>query len=232
MHCRCLRLESLGSRAIADNGVSESFNLVNVQTQATSNASLRQQLKRARADLNPQEQLAAALGVCRQIVRHPHFLRSRRIAAYLANQGEVDLHPLIDLCWRLNKAIYLPVLHPFHDKQLTFMRYEPEQPLALNRYGIPEPLASHNSQIAPWILDIVLTPLVGFDQQGHRMGMGGGYYDRTFAFTRQTWRFRKPLLLGIGHDCQEVNQLAVNPWDICMDGIITGTRLLPATQPA
>lgn len=224
MYRRCLRLESPGSRAIADNGVSESFTVVNTVTPAA----LRKRLKQARNELSPQAQLAASMGACRQIVRHPRFLRSQRIAVYLANQGEVELHPLIDLCWRLNKAVYLPVLHPFKDRQLAFLRYQPGQPLALNRFGIPEPLADTINQCPTWTLDMVLTPLVGFDRYGHRLGMGGGYYDRTFAFTRQAGCFRTPLLLGVAHDCQEVDELCVAPWDIDMHGIVTGSRIVSA----
>lgn len=183
---------------------------------------LRQQLRQARRDLSKQEQVQASLGVCRQLVNHPRFISSDRIAVYFCNDGEVNLDPLMDAAWGMGKTLYLPVLHPLKKGQLVFMEYHPEQPVAKNRFGIPEPISHRDTSCATWMLDLILTPLVGFDEDGNRMGMGGGFYDRTFAFLRKNHRPARPTLLGLAHECQKVAQLTTEAWDIPMDGIVTG----------
>lgn len=97
-------------------------------------------------------------------------------------------------------------------------------PLVNNRYGILEPSTKYIKPTAQ--LDIILMPLVGFDRLGNRLGMGGGYYDRALAFKRrQAWR-KKPLLIGLAFDGQEIQQLAAQPWDIPMDAVATPTRFI------
>ena len=185
---------------------------------------LRQELRLARRQLTHPEQLAASIGLCRRLLLHPRFIHSQRLALYIANDGEIDLQPLIQLAWSLRKEVYLPVLHPFRPGELVFMHYQPQQALANNRLGIPEPVSAYETRIPPWMLDLVLTPLVGFDEQGNRMGMGGGFYDRTFAFIQSNTRPRTPYLLGTAHECQKTNKLISEPWDIAMNQIITGNN--------
>lgn len=186
---------------------------------------LRRQLRAARRELSRQDQLNASLGVCRQLVCSPLFLRSRRIAVYFCNDGEVNLEPLIDAAWNMGKSLYLPVLHPLKAGELVFMEYHRHQPMAVNRFGIPEPVCHRDSRCHTWLLDLILTPLVGFDELGNRMGMGGGFYDRTFEFLRHNSKPRRPALIGLAHECQKVEQLTVESWDIPMDGIVTGSKI-------
>lgn len=190
---------------------------------------LRRFLRQQRRNLSAQEQKNASLGLCRQLLRLPAFRNSKRLAAYLANDGEIDIQPLIELAWRLGKKVYLPVLHPFRTGHLLFMEYRPGQPLALNRFNIPEPLCDHDSRVPAWTLDLVLTPLVGFDEQGNRMGMGGGFYDRTFAFMKNGCRPHRPKLAGVAHECQKVGELPCERWDIAMDFIATDRQLYGLT---
>lgn len=183
---------------------------------------LRRQLRAARRSLSRTDQLNASLGVCRQLITLPAFLRSQRVAVYFSNDGEVNLDPLIDAAWHMGKTLYLPVLHPFKSGELVFMEYHPGQPMARNRFGIPEPVSHRDSRCPAWLLDLILTPLVGFDEAGNRMGMGGGFYDRTFAFLKDGSKPRRPSLLGLAHECQKVEQITTEAWDIPMDGIVTG----------
>jgi len=192
--------------------------------QALSKQALRKKLRNARNQLTHPEQLSASIGLCRQLLLHPRFIHCQRLALYIANDGEINLQPLLHLAWSLKKQVYLPVLHPFKHGELVFMQYKPGQALANNRFGIPEPLCSHHHQTPTWMLDLVLTPLVGFDENGNRMGMGGGFYDRTFAFIQSNTRPRKPYLLGTAHECQKTDELISEPWDIAMNGIITGSQ--------
>lgn len=192
----------------------------------SSKNQLRKLLRQRRRALSPHQQKIAAAGLCRQLACLPLFLNSHRIAAYLANDGEISTQPLIELAWQLGKKIYLPVLHPLHKGHLLFMEHLPDQPLALNRFGIPEPVCDRDSRVPVWTLDLVLTPLVGFDEEGNRMGMGGGFYDRTFAFMQTGCRPRRPRMVGVAHECQKVEAgLPCERWDIAMDLIATERRL-------
>jgi 5-formyltetrahydrofolate cyclo-ligase len=118
----------------------------------------------------------------------------------------------------------LPVLHPVCKGHLLFLEYGPHTTLVKNKYNIDEPeLACHNV-VPTSTIDVILMPLVGFDSKGNRLGMGGGYYDRTLAFTQLTQQ--KPILIGIAHDEQEVETLPFEPWDIPVDIIVTPKRIL------
>jgi len=111
------------------------------------------------------------------------------------------------------------VLAPFSRQRLWFARYTPGDALAANRYGIPEPVV--RELIKPWALDLILTPLVAFDTTGHRIGMGGGYYDRSLAFLHSRQHWQKPCRLGLAYEFQKQVMIEPNPWDIPLDGIAT-----------
>ena len=144
---------------------------------------------------------------------------------YLPNDGEIDLWPLIHKAWKLGKNVYLPALHKPGLERMVFVKYEQHSHLIRNRFGIPEPQYSRRKVIAHHSLDLVLMPLVAFDQKGNRLGMGGGYYDRTFAYLNTRTRWNKPKLVGTAYDFQEVDSLPSDPWDVPLDGIVTPTRL-------
>ena len=180
---------------------------------------LRQSIRRQRRALGPAEAASCA----RQLAHHARYNRlvtgSRHIAAYLAADGEMDPLPLLHTLWSLGKRIYLPVLVTFSHQKLWFARFEPGDELVYNRYGIPEPL--RRKLIKPGALDLVLAPLVAFDTAGHRVGMGGGYYDRSFAFLQQRNHWRKPRMLGIAYEFQKQPAIQPNAWDIPLDAIAT-----------
>jgi 5-formyltetrahydrofolate cyclo-ligase len=127
---------------------------------------------------------------------------------------------LINELWNTGQAIYLPVIHPFNGANLLFQRYEKNSPMRANRYGILEPKLNC-SQICPLPeLDYVLMPLVAFDKFGNRLGMGGGFYDRTLArLYEQHWQ--QPQLIGLAHACQQVDELPIESWDVPLKTIIT-----------
>jgi 5-formyltetrahydrofolate cyclo-ligase len=160
--------------------------------------------------------------------RHALVLNSQRIAAYLAADGEIDPYPLVQALWALGKTIYLPVLVPFTRQKLWFARFNPSDKLVHNRFGIEEPV--RRRLIKPCALDLVLTPLVAFDGSGHRIGMGGGYYDRSFAFLRRRRYWRKPHLLGLAYELQKLPAIIPNDWDIPLDAVATEARIYRATR--
>src|SRR5690625_5462302 len=151
---------------------------------------LRQEMRARRRNLSPEQHQRAAHSLSNHLVRLPAFGRSRHLALYLPNDGEIDPGPLTLAAWRMGKRCYLPVLHPLDDRRLAFVRYEADTALRPNRFGIREPDFRRTSRLAPEQLDLVLLPLVAFDRTGDRLDMGGGLYDQTFAFNMQplVWR--------------------------------------------
>ncbi len=188
---------------------------------------LRQEMRARRRNLSPEQQQRAAHSLAKHLVRLPAFVRSRHLALYLPNDGEIDPGPLTLAAWRMGKRCYLPVLHPLDDRRLAFVRYEADTALRPNRFGIPEPDFRRTSRLAPEHLDLVLLPLVAFDRTGARLGMGGGFYDRTFAFKQQhqVWR-HKPRLIGLAHSCQEADEVVRERWDLPLSAVATDQGII------
>lgn len=178
---------------------------------------IRKQIRQARQQLSIVEQQVAALALAEQFLKLPELLNSQHIAVYLHNDGEIATAELINSLWQQGKSVYLPVLHPFTSGYLLFQRYQPNTMLASNKYGIAEPILSCQDIKVVAELDLILTPLVAFDAQGQRMGMGGGFYDRTFA--------KQPLaqqrLIGLAHDCQKVANIPTAAWDVPLPMVLT-----------
>jgi len=99
------------------------------------------------------------------------------------------------------------------------------EPVSAGSLGIPEPVDT-NASLAPDAMDVVLVPLLGFDRRGHRLGFGGGYYDRSFAFLRDLERPSKPLLVGIGYALQEIDRIEPEDWDVRLDYVATERELI------
>ncbi len=182
---------------------------------------LRLALRKKRRLLSPSTQRLHAQRLCLQMRKQLIFQKAQHIALYLPNDGEISPVPLIQLCWSLKKSVYLPVLHPIHHNRLWFVPYTPDTPMRLNRYKIMEPVVDKAPKRPAWALDLVLLPLVGFDLNGGRLGMGGGYYDRTFDFKHHKRGVTGPDLIGLAHSFQQVEQLPIEPWDIPLAGIAT-----------
>jgi 5-formyltetrahydrofolate cyclo-ligase len=190
---------------------------------AFSLPALRRELRAARRQIGRAERRTAAAALARRLAVLPAFQRARRVAAYWPADGELDPRPALALAHMLGKACYLPVLCPLRDGHLHFAPWWPGAPLVCNRYGIPEPACPRRRWLAPRMLDLALVPLVGFDDTGNRLGMGGGYYDRSFAFTRRpSWR--RPRLVGVAFDGQRVAGLPRRGWDVALDAVLTPRR--------
>jgi len=185
----------------------------------TNRSDQRKQLRARRRALNDSERLQRSETLCRRLSRQPLFRASHKIAAYLPSDGEIDTQPLIELAWQMKKQVYLPVLVPFLSNRLWFARFEPDTRLVSNRYGIAEPELIHRQRIAPQALDIVLAPLVGFDRNGNRLGMGGGFYDRSFAYLLNRKHWARPQLIGLAYDFQLVSRLPVQTWDVPLTAV-------------
>ena len=191
----------------------------------TNLSETRRHLKRTRIALSAQDRAAAAAAAIRQLAKMPQFRKARRIATYLGSKGELDPTPLIAQAKARDQIFYLPVLHPFRDGHLLFCHWTPGERLIVNRYGIPEPVVSASRLIPARNLDLVIVPLLGFDPACHRLGMGGGYYDRSFAFVRRLVHITKPFLLGFAHESQRLEHIALQPWDVALNAVVTNRRL-------
>ena len=186
--------------------------------------SLRKSLRQQRNALDTDTQTEHALGLDKELSRCSLFKRSKRIAAYLAADGEIDPEFLIHSAWQSNKKVYLPVLAPFTDR-LYFAPYFPNTKMKLNRYKIPEPDVHPKHWLKPQQLDLILMPLVGFDKQGNRLGMGGGYYDRSLSFMHFRKISYRPYLIGLAHQLQLVDKLPHQSHDVPMYMVATEQQL-------
>ncbi|WNH53307.1 5-formyltetrahydrofolate cyclo-ligase [Stenotrophomonas oahuensis] len=180
-------------------------------------SALRQQLRQRRRDIPAAQRIEAAEQLADALFALPFAPPHGPVAGYWALDGEIALHR-----WqmRLPDALTycLPVLS---GEVLRFAPWRPGQPLTANRYGIPEPDVAAGDTLAAEQMALVVAPLVGFDAQCRRLGMGGGWYDRSFAF-RQA-RPAPPWLVGVGFAAQQVEDLPVQAWDVGVDAICTET---------
>lgn len=183
---------------------------------------LREQWRERRAVLTKAARDAGAVAAARAFTAHSVFASRQFFAAYLARDSEFDLTLVIQALWQAQKACYLPVLAPDGTKHLCFMPYQAATPLSANHYHILEPEYVPALAISAPRLDVVFIPLTAFTRQGARLGSGGGYYDRTFAFLQNKQNAQAaPLLIGVGFALQQIPDLPHAPWDIQLDGILT-----------
>jgi 5-formyltetrahydrofolate cyclo-ligase len=182
-----------------------------------SKAELRCAGKSARQNLKREERNAASETICAAAINSTLFEQANLIACYLASDDEVNCRRLIERAWRMKKRIFLPVLQKH--SELKFVEFLSDSKTRTNKYGLEEPVG--DNEIDPHILDLVFTPLVAFDLQGNRIGMGGGYYDRTFSFLNEQHNESRPTLVGLAFDCQRVEQIGASTWDIPLFSVFT-----------
>lgn len=184
-----------------------------------SRSEIRSRLRQQRRALSPAARLSAARHAARRLAATPSFRAARRIAFYWPSDGEVDITPLLQRAWACGKTCYFPVL--WRRNRLRFAACREGDLLTLNRFGIPEPALPVRRLVSALALDMVLVPLVAFDVHGHRLGMGAGFYDRTLARRARHIHWRRPRLVGVAYDFQQVAKIASAPWDVPLDGVIT-----------
>jgi 5-formyltetrahydrofolate cyclo-ligase len=184
---------------------------------------LRASLRQSRQQLSPEKQHIAARSLLGLIGHQDFFRVAQRIAFYQVIDGEIDPQLLLDLALSEGKACFLPVLSRENPEFVSFAAYDADTPLVENQWGIAEP--SPETIVSPTNFDVVFVPLVGFNEQCFRMGMGKGFYDRTFSFkifNRCSW----PLLVGLAHESQLVKEaFPVESWDVRLDAIATDKKI-------
>jgi len=185
-----------------------------------SRTALRKVIRERRNKLSTVDQQQASELILQRLSTHPKVQSAQTIALYLANDGELDPILFIEWCWQQNKQVYLPVLHPFCSGHLLFILFEDSSIMIKNHYGIFEPKLEVSKVCPLDQLDVLCTPLVAFDNSGARLGMGSGFYDRTLA----NWQQHQVYPIGLAHNCQQVDKVPVEYWDIPLPEILTSTR--------
>ena len=204
---------------------------MNAGTSAPMRAGLRAELRARRRAIPAVQRIAAAEQLAERLLALPRLPSAGDVAGYWAMDGEIALHAFQ---LRLPPGLRwcLPVLT---GDGLRFARWRPGEPLAANRHGIPEPDVAADALLQPTQMALVLVPLVGFDAAGHRLGMGGGWYDRAFAYRNGaaaaeadvaagptgTASRRPPWLVGTAFAAQQVEALAAEAWDVPLDAVCT-----------
>ncbi len=182
-----------------------------------SKQQLRRDLRARRRALSADQALAAAQALPALLRTLPAWPDLQHVAGYLAADAELDPALLLDDLHRAGKQVYLPVIQA--DSSLLFAPWAPGEALQENRYGIGEP-ARRDTLRSAAELDALLLPLVGWTREGRRLGMGGGFYDRSLACAGTA------LKIGLGYSVQEVSLLPADPWDVGLDYIATAEALL------
>ncbi len=181
---------------------------------------LRDHGRNSRKSLSIAERESASKKIADTVMRSSWFQRSSYIGCYIGTTYEVDTWPIFVRAWRMKKRIFAPVLEK--NSRMRFRELTAESCLESNAHGILEP--QDGEIIVPRMLDLVLTPLVAFDAKNNRIGMGGGYFDRTFSFLGGRKHLFHPKLIGLAFACQEVEKITPNPWDIRLFSIVSESQ--------
>lgn len=186
---------------------------------STIKTKIRKEMRQRRLALSPETHQLTSQKICNALMARPEYKSANVIATYLPCQNEVDSKTLIDAAWAAHKTICLPVITDYQKKKMMFYTHTAKAPLIDNQYQILEPDTKQQTPLDSTDIDLLITPLIAFDQEGNRLGQGGGYYDR---FLSQYLNAKqKPIIAGIAYDFQEISNIPVDPWDIPLDFIIS-----------
>ncbi|PWD14837.1 5-formyltetrahydrofolate cyclo-ligase [Salmonella enterica subsp. enterica serovar Anatum] len=186
-----------------------------------SRQEIRRMIRQRRRALTPEQQRRFGQQAAARMLSFPPVVMAPTVAVFLSFDGELDTQPLIEQLWQAGKRVYLPVLHPFSPGNLLFLHYHPQSALVTNRLKIREPRLDVRDVLPLAKLDVLVTPLVAFDENGQPLGMGGGFYDRTL----QNWQQHKIQPVGYAHDCQLVEKLPVEEWGIPLPAGVTPSKI-------
>ena len=182
-------------------------------------------MRQRRAALSSAYLRHAEQSLLRQLRKSPLLYKARSIGLYWPMRGEISALAILQLPWAHRQQFFLPVLAGPHAKMLRFAPLRAGVTLRDNRLGIPEPDVARCHWKSATDLDLLILPLVAFDARGQRLGMGGGFYDRSLVPLRHRQHWRRPHLLGVAHAFQELGELPAEPWDVPLDGIATEREL-------
>ena len=187
-----------------------------------NSAAIRDTIKAKRDALSPADVADASIEISRRIWTLPALSRARRIACYFPVGHEVDCHFFVSAAWERGRTVLLPLLS---GPELKFSTYDSKTIFLRNRHDIPEPAIKKSQLVKPQEIDVVLAPLVAFDAAGNRIGMGGGYYDRSFRYMHGHDAWHRPTLVGLAYEFQKVPKIKARSWDIPLRFVVTEKNL-------
>lgn len=189
-------------------------------------SALRKTLRNLRQQLTQHQQKTHSEQACQLLIHASLLTDACKVAVFLSQDGELGTEELIQQLWKnSNTEVYLPALETSPNWHMGFSLYKPNSKLIPNKFNILEPDIPVSEHLSGNMMDLVIVPLVGFDKAGNRLGMGGGYYDRTFEFKHQQPN-AKPLLVGWAHSCQHVEKLPNEAWDVPLNALVTEQEIL------
>ncbi len=182
-------------------------------------AQIRQTVRQQRQQVSVSYAKRAQHKIAESLSAHRLIHSNQHIACFLSFDGEIATDSVLATIEKMGGWCYLPKLRPYRPNKLWFLPYHANAAMRVNRYGIPEVDLSVNHAIRVSQLDVVFLPLVAFDTNGNRLGMGGGFYDATFAHLKN--QTKRPRFIGLAYQLQMVNDLPSDPWDLPLDGVCT-----------
>jgi 5-formyltetrahydrofolate cyclo-ligase len=185
-------------------------------------ASLRKQLRAQRRSLSGAEHARRSGLAAKAIAGLPRFRAGKRIAVYLPFDQETDTAALIAAARRRGVRLFVPVIVDRRHGRVRF--YPLDRKTRRGVFGIRVP-TDLGRPVPPRWLDLIVIPLVGVDDAGRRLGMGGGFYDRALKFRRSRRGWRGPQLTGLAFDCQRTDSKFAEPWDVNLDSLATESGL-------
>lgn len=191
-------------------------------SQKTKKSSLRNELRAQRRQLNESDRLSLDASINHFLATFIAEHRPTKIAAFWPFDGEPNLLPTLEAADQQGTQIALPVIRQGPaGRSLIFAQWSSATKMVKNRYGIPEPCGS--PEIPLINIDLLLMPLVGWDESGNRLGMGAGFYDRALAPLGQ---FDVPIRAGVAYQIQKVPRVPNDPWDIRLHMLLSETGWL------
>lgn len=186
---------------------------------------LRKIFRDKRLSLSKVQQTQAARKLVKQFKQLTLFHGAQNVALYLSFNGEINTQPLIDYLWSIKCRVFVPLLHPFCKGHLLFQEFSQHTPMHKNHFGILEPNLDVQQVCPLERLDVLFTPLVAFDLTGNRLGMGGGFYDRTLAGLVDENKNNQAIVVGLAHELQLTSTLPSATWDIGLPYVLTSNKL-------
>jgi 5-formyltetrahydrofolate cyclo-ligase len=180
-------------------------------------AALRKSSRLKRAGLGGEQRLALDAAINRHLLDYTERLRPGTVAAFAAFDGEPDLAPALRQLDIDGVRLALPVILDEPGRPVIgFRQWRPTDAMKSNCYGIPEPVGTLELRLSE--IDLVLLPLVAWDEHGGRLGMGASFYDRLFEpFAGDD----RPTRTGVGYDLQRSERLPLDPWDVRLHQVLT-----------
>ncbi len=244
--CRCLCASPLLAGSLTNLRSAPPIALVREQKSVTAQAGsaslfgpgvngkekkqLRNQARQKRRALDHQQRTEASARICQRIAASKSFRNARRIALYLPMDGEVDCLSLFETAMGAGKEIFLPQLPGRYPRAMNFALLDAQTALEPGPMGTIQPARGSRIAASAREMDLVITPLAAFDPRGNRIGMGAGYYDRTFGFLAYRKHWISPRLVGVAFECQKFPAVPIDPWDVPLWSVVTESGSYPVSK--